>query len=513
MLLTWGDRGRFREICKDCWPDQLQPQARRPWRAPRGLSGAALRSGEHALVTRLRRDLRRNPQSTRCPPPAAHGGSPLATTSGGSCLRLWLLELRHGPPHCAGVGTCCSSTWWHCRWWPVPPSGRCSSCPAAPQASPHRPPPMCHARSPPTPTWPMPAVLQPLMATGSAHLPTAWAPLAGWLLRLDVGLAWLAALAALVLVPADVAAALARQPPGPLAACWKAAYWWGPHQPARAAGSAAAAATVPGLPLPRDSPTFPSPSSLAGMASWPRCWCSHCTWSSLGRGSSRSMTGCWRPPGQRRTRVLASGSWPCTRVLWTDCPSRLRGWGPTCLSTLSCGTSLPVLCVPCCRTNLMYYAVLLCVALAGLVLLLFSGRLQPANILGFGIAFSNAYGLVAGGRRALAAGVACLQAQASWPCKQAWPCMQAWLPAPAAWRCVPHPARLPCWQPAPAHLRRPPRSHLPAGVWPGGGAAPAVEQRRPARRAAARLPQRRTAGKAGPRWAGGRARRCFRNSV
>lgn len=47
------------------------------------------------------------------------------------------------------------------------------------------------------------------------------------------------------------------------------------------------------------------------------------------------------------------------------------------------------------RTNLMYYAVLLCVALAGLVLLLFSGRLQPANILGFGIAFSNAYGLVA----------------------------------------------------------------------------------------------------------------------
>ena len=44
----------------------------------------------------------------------------------------------------------------------------------------------------------------------------------------------------------------------------------------------------------------------------------------------------------------------------------------------------------------MYYGVLLGVATAGLVLLLAAGRLAPANILGFCIAFSNAYGLVAG---------------------------------------------------------------------------------------------------------------------
>lgn len=54
---------------------------------------------------------------------------------------------------------------------------------------------------------------------------------------------------------------------------------------------------------------------------------------------------------------------------------------------------------PACRTNLMYYGVLLCVGLGGLVLLLFSGRLQPSNVVGFCIAFSNAYGLVAGSRR------------------------------------------------------------------------------------------------------------------
>ncbi len=44
----------------------------------------------------------------------------------------------------------------------------------------------------------------------------------------------------------------------------------------------------------------------------------------------------------------------------------------------------------------MYYAVLLAVATAGLVLLLVTGHLRPANVLGFCIAFSNAYGLVAG---------------------------------------------------------------------------------------------------------------------
>jgi hypothetical protein len=45
--------------------------------------------------------------------------------------------------------------------------------------------------------------------------------------RLDVGLAWFAALGVLVLVPTDVAAALARRSPGPLAAWWRAAYWYG----------------------------------------------------------------------------------------------------------------------------------------------------------------------------------------------------------------------------------------------------------------------------------------------
>ena len=44
----------------------------------------------------------------------------------------------------------------------------------------------------------------------------------------------------------------------------------------------------------------------------------------------------------------------------------------------------------------MYYAVLLSVGTAGLVLLLVTGHLAPANVLGFCIAFSNAYGLVAG---------------------------------------------------------------------------------------------------------------------
>lgn len=46
------------------------------------------------------------------------------------------------------------------------------------------------------------------------------------------------------------------------------------------------------------------------------------------------------------------------------------------------------------KYNLMYYIVLLGIAVIGLVILLFSGRLQPSNILGFCIAFSNAYGLI-----------------------------------------------------------------------------------------------------------------------
>lgn len=47
----------------------------------------------------------------------------------------------------------------------------------------------------------------------------------GWLVRLDVGLAWFAALATLILVPADVSSALNGSPPGDLAAWWKVAYW------------------------------------------------------------------------------------------------------------------------------------------------------------------------------------------------------------------------------------------------------------------------------------------------
>lgn len=59
-------------------------------------------------------------------------------------------------------------------------------------------------------------------------------------------------------------------------------------------------------------------------------------------------------------------------------------------------STFPHVCPPLCRTNLKYYAVLLAVATSGLVLLLVTGHLAPANVLGFCIAFSNAYGLVAG---------------------------------------------------------------------------------------------------------------------
>ncbi|PSC73983.1 LMBR1 domain-containing 2-like protein A [Micractinium conductrix] len=126
----------------------------------------------------------------------------------------------------------------------------------------------------------------------------------GWGVRLDVGLAWFAALAAVVLVPADVAAALTGRPNSQLAVWWRAAYWYG------------FLAQVAVLPL-------------------------HMEFARSGEFSVKA-------------RLLAAA-----------------------------------------RTNLLYYAILLGVGLAGLVLLLFSGRLQPANVLGFCIAFSNAYGLVA----------------------------------------------------------------------------------------------------------------------
>ncbi|KAL4424193.1 hypothetical protein ABPG75_001494 [Micractinium tetrahymenae] len=173
----------------------------------------------------------------------------------------------------------------------------------------------------------------------------------GWLLRLDVGLAWFAALAALVLVPADVAAALARQPPGPLAACWKAAYWYG------------FLAQVLVLPL-------------------------HMEFTRSGEFTVRD-------------RLLAAAR---TNLLYY---AVLLGVGLAGLVLLLFSGRLHMeftrsgeftvrdRLLAAARTNLLYYAVLLGVGLAGLVLLLFSGRLQPANVLGFCIAFSNAYGLVA----------------------------------------------------------------------------------------------------------------------
>lgn len=68
----------------------------------------------------------------------------------------------------------------------------------------------------------------PTGATPSHASPSSHAALpccAGWLIRLDVGLAWFAALATLILVPADVASALAGEPPGGLAVWWRASYW------------------------------------------------------------------------------------------------------------------------------------------------------------------------------------------------------------------------------------------------------------------------------------------------
>ncbi|KAI3424225.1 hypothetical protein D9Q98_009581 [Chlorella vulgaris] len=127
---------------------------------------------------------------------------------------------------------------------------------------------------------------------------------AGWLVRLDVGLAWFAALATLILVPTDVAAALAQRPSGTLAVWWRVAYWYG--------------FIVQMLVLPL-----------------------HMEFTRRGEFGLKD-------------RLLAAA-----------------------------------------RYNLLYYALLLAVAVAGLLLLLFSGRLQPANVVGFCIASSNAYGLIA----------------------------------------------------------------------------------------------------------------------
>ena len=55
------------------------------------------------------------------------------------------------------------------------------------------------------------------------------------------------------------------------------------------------------------------------------------------------------------------------------------------------------------RSNLIYYAILLAVALAGLLLLLLTGHLKASNVVGFCIAFSNAYGELSLGIASIAA--------------------------------------------------------------------------------------------------------------
>ncbi|KAL3146885.1 hypothetical protein ABBQ38_014857 [Trebouxia sp. C0009 RCD-2024] len=48
------------------------------------------------------------------------------------------------------------------------------------------------------------------------------------------------------------------------------------------------------------------------------------------------------------------------------------------------------------RNNLIFYAVLVALAIGGLLLLLMTGNLAPSNVLGFCVAASNAFGLIAG---------------------------------------------------------------------------------------------------------------------
>ena len=85
--------------------------------------------------------------------------------------------------------------------------------------------------------------------------------LADWLVRLDVGLAWFAALATLVLVPTDVAHALAGKPPGPLLTYgWRAAYWWvGGGEAGALAGGRGALELRRWLHISRTTPVLPAP--------------------------------------------------------------------------------------------------------------------------------------------------------------------------------------------------------------------------------------------------------------
>lgn len=118
------------------------------------------------------------------------------------------------------------------------------------------------------------------------------------------------------------------------------------------------------------------PCQLRSML-WCRCW--------AGRGRETV----WTIVRAERHVTFAA---PCVGCVF----AAVALWGVSVASVSSQPHLPPSPAPPLSRTNLMYYAVLLGVGTAGLVLLLVTGRLAPANVLGFAIAVSNAYGLVAG---------------------------------------------------------------------------------------------------------------------
>ncbi|CAL8470464.1 g10006 [Coccomyxa elongata] len=127
----------------------------------------------------------------------------------------------------------------------------------------------------------------------------------GWLVKVNVGSAWICALATLILVPSDVYHALQGQHLELLRQWWRISYWYG----------FIAQFTI--LPLHQE--------------------------------------------------YIDSGAFTVCGKL---------------------GSAL--------RNNLIFYAVLTAVGAFGLVLLLITGELAPANVLGFCVAASNAFGLIAG---------------------------------------------------------------------------------------------------------------------
>ncbi|KAK9867472.1 hypothetical protein WJX84_005221, partial [Apatococcus fuscideae] len=127
----------------------------------------------------------------------------------------------------------------------------------------------------------------------------------GWLVRLDVGVAWLAALSTLLLVPADVSHTLQGEHPESLRVGWQVSYWYG----------FIAMFTV--LPIHQE--------------------------------------------------YANSGHFMFKDRIWSAV-----------------------------KSNLLFYLVVSVLGTAGLLLLLFTGRLAFHNVLGFCIALSNAFGLIAG---------------------------------------------------------------------------------------------------------------------